>query len=1369
MYCKEVPEMKRKIILISAVVLLLVTSSIALAQNNNNSETEGIIFLSDTVYVDDSNTGVQNGSRANPYNNMDDALYGVADGGTIFVADGTYEGDFDIDVNVEIYGSDNTIFSMNGDSIYIERNKTVLFDNIKFDVVSNYNNPVIDGLSKNTYIKIINCNIELNDGLFCNIFVDVNKQKILFEKNFVSGSFGYVLVSIGNGSSVQNNIFNLKGEKQTTGNYTAAILVDCTKSNTVTIQNNIFANMNLAVYLANGKCSGSKFVYSENVFYDARFVLSVDSSNRTFNNKTFDINKNFYIFEGNRQLPVVEDRPLISGDNYFSFDTEYDYDNNLKVTFNRDVAYGFTAVTLNNEDNPVVTTDNSGALQLDLYMALTFNPQGGYLQDTVIPITGTTYENLPIPDKTGYTFEGWYTASVDGVKIENGDSIVNENHTIYAHWTMKTYDVVATSGPGGSVTGGGLYSYGDTITLTAIPDPGFEFVIWDDGTTTETRTETVNSGRSYNATFSEIITTPVKYRVELTSGPGGIAIGSGTYNEHDQIVISTVPNDGYKFKSWSDGNTNNIRILVMYQDYKFGATFEKIPVLEKYDISLDVENNLGGSVSGTGTYYEGTVVSISAIPNDGYVFDSWSDGGAQVHGITVSADANVTATFVKAAENQYNLSLSAYPSNGGSTEGSGTYTNGTVVPVNAVAAPGYRFVAWSDSSNIIHDVTVNSNISKVALFEKEDVSYELTLIAGEGGIVTGEGIYVEGTEVSVEAIPYEGYKFLNWSDNGSKIHDIIITKDTTLVAMFEPIKINYTLSLISSGNGAVGGGGTYVENSIAEIYATPATGYHFVKWSDGDTNAIRTYTVTQNTTLTATFEEDVVPVKPEYEITLISSDVNMGAVSGSGTYIEGTVLSISAIPNEGYGFVSWSDGGGQTHSFVVTENKTLTATFEKHATDENTVSLSAYPSDAGAVSGSGTYANGTEVTITAVANDGYRFVSWSDNGERTHNITVNSDVSMVAVFEKIDDKFFLRLEANAGGSISGAGTYVSGAVATVVATPSEGYKFVSWSDGGLKTHTIVMTKDLVLTAEFSKDDDANEKQYFEVLVTSSNGGSAFGGGVYEYGTSAMVFASPDTGYEFVSWSDGGKQTHKVIVTKAQVLTATFRQISSTDLYIKVDDVPDADTILKDLEKSNSGVRYELPDDFEGNAVISPEVFDSMTGKTLEFVTLDENGNRVYSISYDSSKELNPDYADDSDMNVIIKGSFDALEVDMPNVQSIVLDRYDDVDAFYINMYGTGVAPYTSVVKYYMGTDYAGEIYAVMTYHEGDLLYEEQMVSVDKKGYVSFTTEYDTKHVLISKEIVVDNEQKLDLMPLLVIAAVLLIVVVAVAYLMYHRN
>ena len=110
-------------------------------------------------------------------------------------------------------------------------------------------------------------------------------------------------------------------------------------------------------------------------------------------------------------------------------------------------------------------------------------------------------------------------------------------------------------------------------------------------------------------------------------------------------------------------------------------------------------------------------------------------------------------------------------------------------------------------------------------------------------------------------------------------------------------------------------------NNEVIIVATPNKGYHFVKWSDGNTENPRTIIVTEDLTLTAEFAINQYLVE-------IKSNGN-GSVIGSGSYDYGTEIIIEAIADKGYHFAKWSDGNTENpRTIIVTEDITLSAEFE---------------------------------------------------------------------------------------------------------------------------------------------------------------------------------------------------------------------------------------------------------------------------------------------------------------------------------------------------------------------------------------------------------------------------------------------------------
>ena len=146
---------------------------------------------------------------------------------------------------------------------------------------------------------------------------------------------------------------------------------------------------------------------------------------------------------------------------------------------------------------------------------------------------------------------------------------------------------------------------------------------------------------------------------------------------------------------------------------------------------------------------------------------------------------------------------------------------------------------------------------------------------------------------------------------------------------------------------------------------------------------------------------------------------------------------------------------------------------------------------------SGTYNAGTVLTITATPNDGYEFIGWTGSNETSMEImiVVNSNIQLTANFQLIPSiEFTVTTSAGVGGIVSEGGTFSSGTVISVVATPTEGYKFTGWT-GSSETSSVLTTtisSDLNLSANFSKIFLYNSQEYSYVEMSQPPyGGTIF--------------------------------------------------------------------------------------------------------------------------------------------------------------------------------------------------------------------------------------------------------------------------------------
>ena len=124
----------------------------------------------------------------------------------------------------------------------------------------------------------------------------------------------------------------------------------------------------------------------------------------------------------------------------------------------------------------------------------------------------------------------------------------------------------------------------------------------------------------------------------------------------------------------------------------------------------------------------------------------------------------------------------------------------------------------------------------------------------------------------------------------------------------------------------------------AVITAIANTGYRFVAWNDGDTNAVRTLLLVSDTTFTAYFAPDTMPVPQDtlWRTVTVTTNVSSAAETyGSGFYVDSSTVEIgymiidTATTGGHWQFLGWNDGGtGNPRDILVTSDTAIVALFE---------------------------------------------------------------------------------------------------------------------------------------------------------------------------------------------------------------------------------------------------------------------------------------------------------------------------------------------------------------------------------------------------------------------------------------------------------
>lgn len=401
----------------------------------------------------------------------------------------------------------------------------------------------------------------------------------------------------------------------------------------------------------------------------------------------------------------------------------------------------------------------------------------------------------------------------------------------------------------------GKYYYGDAVEIEASAVDGWRFSHWEgdidpDKTSWNPVTIVVRDNIDLLAVFKR-----EEFIVSIgEKGSGSVSIQpqKDAYHYGDQITITATPAQAWAFSHWEGDiqTTFNPLSLTVTGNLSLTAVFTQ----NEYFLNVEVEGS--GTVlrnPSRGTYPLGTTVNLSAVANPGWVFSHWEGditGSSADNTITMDENKNVTAVF---AAIPYSINID-YESDRGSIEinpAKDYYIYGEEVTITAIPNTGYRFSVFAREIDdyeweYLYDnpltMIVTDNIELFASFVSVFYLLDLSTIGnGSVDIEPNMGAYPHGEEVSLIAIPGDGWVFERWegdvtvdlSDNTKAT--LIMDGHKTVRAVFA--EINHTTRTLTinppRGLGEVQpkpGVHTYDSWEQVEILAAPAEGWFFSGW-----------------------------------------------------------------------------------------------------------------------------------------------------------------------------------------------------------------------------------------------------------------------------------------------------------------------------------------------------------------------------------------------------------------------------------------------------------------------------------------------------------------------------------------------------------
>ena len=531
---------------------------------------------------------------------------------------------------------------------------------------------------------------------------------------------------------------------------------------------------------------------------------------------------------------------------------------------------------------------------------LTFNPNGGTVTPTSKDLEyNSAYGTLPTPTRASdaqytYTFAGWYTAATGGTQVTATTKMAAKDTTVYAHWTSNTRSYTVsyqtTYGTLNRTSQSVAYNSKGSCTLT-MPDNTAEFtytfVGWytaanGGGTKVGSELTLETPAIKGTVTYYAYVTRSTKSYTHTFNANGGGTVSPATITKAYNTALGTLPTvsrTGYTFVGWFDtsaasGGTQATTTTKVTGTKTWYARWS----INSYTFTFDKN---GGNTPSATTITKEYNTAIGTLPTctrsaDNtytYAFAGWFDTSASSGGTQLTTSTKVTSnkTWYARWTSTYKNYTVTWDGNGGtpSKSSSSFHYNDALGTLPTATRTDYTFKGWSTSKtgtvNVSTTTKVTANVTYYAVWTIN--SYTWTFDANGG---TGDTTKTLNYNATLSTLPTasrastaaNNYTFAGWFDTDASTGGTQLTTSTkctgnkTWYARWTASTRQYKLTVTAGTGGTVSGGGTYNYNASATLKATANSGYHFVKWSDGNTSATRTVTVTKDATYTATFAQD---------------------------------------------------------------------------------------------------------------------------------------------------------------------------------------------------------------------------------------------------------------------------------------------------------------------------------------------------------------------------------------------------------------------------------------------------------------------------------------------------------------------------------
>ena len=514
--------------------------------------------------------------------------------------------------------------------------------------------------------------------------------------------------------------------------------------------------------------------------------------------------------------------------------------------------------------------------------------------------------------------EAKVTASDEFFYIDNIKLEYEAQPTTYSLGTSTANGIIVVSPPGG------VYTENTMVEVTAVPNLGYAFGSWGGDLSGSANPTTITMNGNKNVTASFNPGTTYSLVTNATNGSVSLNPPGGVYSPGTQVTLTPNPANGYTFGSWSgdlNGSASPV-VITMNGNRTVTANFTELPQVGQNVLLVHGQTTLNASDEAIRARLVSLGHTVTTIDQNTAVTGDANGKGLVVISSTVSA-GTINTKFRDVMVPVINWETALQDDFGFTTQAnqgtSGTHSSLTIENANHPLAAGLAagtqtivntpgtFAFGIPGGNPIIIARINGSSSQACIYAYEkDAPMEVgTAPARRVNLFLQNDTYV------------------TLNANGLALFDAAVTW-----AIGPGTPVSYPLTTTAS-HGSISlnpPGGLYESGTTVGVSVTPSLGYRFVGWSGDLTGSSTSTSITMNSA--KSIGADFIRVH-----TLASTATNGSIVLDppGGTYDEGSTVTATAVPAQGFRFTQWSglpQGEGATTTITMSDDVSISPIFE---------------------------------------------------------------------------------------------------------------------------------------------------------------------------------------------------------------------------------------------------------------------------------------------------------------------------------------------------------------------------------------------------------------------------------------------------------